>query len=393
LKILRISKNEEMLMNGAQTRGPLAGLLVVALEQAVAAPYCSSRLADAGARVIKIERSEGDFARGYDKAAHGESSYFVWINRGKESIALDLKNKDDLEVLSRMLAQADVFIQNLAPGATERLGIGSDLLRERCPRLITCDISGYGDRGPLTRMKAYDLLVQAESGLVAVNGAPGEWGRIGVSICDISAGLNALIGIQQALMMRAQTGRGSGIQVSLFDSAAELMSVPYLQARYGGKAPDRVGLKHPTIAPYGGFTCADGRDILISIQNEREWVDFCREVLLDPSFARDERCKTNALRVANRAVVDGRVAAVFASLPSAPIIARLDAAQIAYGNVNGVQDLIEHPQLRTRPMPVGDQTVEVAALPWITEWDPISYRPVPAVNQNGDAIRDEFKPF
>ncbi|NBT79247.1 MAG: CoA transferase, partial [Betaproteobacteria bacterium] len=230
-------------MNGAQTRGPLAGLLVVALEQAVAAPYCSSRLADAGARVIKIERPEGDFARGYDKAAHGESSYFVWINRGKESIALDLKNKDDFEVLGRMLAQADVFIQNLAPGATARLGIGSALLRERYPRLITCDISGYGDRGPLTRMKAYDLLVQAESGLVAVNGAPGEWGRIGVSICDISAGLNALIGIQQALMMRAQTGRGSGIQVSLFDSAAELMSVPYLQARYGGKAPDRVGLK------------------------------------------------------------------------------------------------------------------------------------------------------
>ena len=379
-------------MNGPQPQGPLAGLLVVALEQAVAAPYCSSRLADAGARVIKIERPEGDFARGYDKAAHGESSYFVWINRGKESIALDLKNKDDFEVLGHMLAQADVFIQNLAPGATDRLGIGSNLLRERYPRLITCDISGYGDRGPLTRMKAYDLLVQAESGLVAVNGAPGEWGRIGVSICDISAGLNALIGIQQALMMRAQSGHGSGVQVSLFDSAAELMSVPYLQARYGGKAPDRVGLKHPTIAPYGGFTCADGRDILISIQNEREWVDFCREVLLDPSFAQDERCKTNALRVTNRAVVDGRVAAVFASLTSAVIVERLAAAQTAYGNVNGVRDLIEHPQLRTRPMPVGEETLEVAALPWITEWDLSSYRPVPAVNQNGDAIRNEFKP-
>lgn len=379
-------------MDRSNAQGPLTGLLVVALEQAVAAPYCSSRLSDAGARVIKIERPEGDFARGYDKAAHGESSYFVWINRGKESIALDLKKSDDFEVLGRMLVQADVFIQNLAPGATERLGIGSALLRERYPRLITCDISGYGDRGPLTRMKAYDLLVQAESGLVAVNGAPGEWGRIGVSICDISAGLNALIGIQQALMMRAKTGHGSGIQVSLFDSAAELMSVPYLQARYGGKAPDRVGLKHPTIAPYGGFTCADGRDILISIQNEREWVDFCRDVLLDPSFAQDDRCKTNAIRVTNRAVVDGRVAAVFASLPSPVIIERLNAAQIAYGNVNGVEDLIEHPQLRTRPMPVGEEMVEVAALPWITEWDPISYRPVPAVDENGDAIRSEFKP-
>ncbi|NBS98853.1 MAG: CoA transferase, partial [Betaproteobacteria bacterium] len=283
-----------MAMGEPECRGPLTDVLVVALEQAVAAPYCSSRLADAGARVIKVERPEGDFARGYDTAAHGESSYFVWINRGKESIALDLKIEADLAVLLRLLSQADVFIQNLAPGATQRLGIGSDLLRERFPRLVTCDISGYGDSGRLTRMKAYDLLVQAESGLVSVNGAAGEWGRIGVSVCDINAGLNAVIGIQQALMMRTRTGRGSAVKVSLFDSAAELMSVPYLQARYGGKAPERVGLKHPTIAPYGGFTCADGRDILISIQNEREWTDFCREVLLEPDFALDSRCQTNA---------------------------------------------------------------------------------------------------
>ncbi|NBT11462.1 MAG: CoA transferase, partial [Betaproteobacteria bacterium] len=265
-------------MGPAHARGPLEGVLVVALEQAVAAPYCSSRLADAGARVIKVERPEGDFARGYDKSAYGESSYFVWINRGKESVALDLKQAQDMAVLHQMLAQADVFIQNLAPGATQRLGIGSDDLRERHGRLITCDISGYGDTGKLTKMKAYDLLVQAESGLVSINGAAGDWGRIGVSICDINAGLNALIGIQQALIMRGKTGRGSAVKVSLFDSAAELMSVPYLQARYGGKAPERVGLKHPTIAPYGAFTCADGRDILISIQNEREWADFCREV-------------------------------------------------------------------------------------------------------------------
>ncbi len=246
---------------------PLDGILVVALEQAVAAPYCSSRLADAGARVIKVERPEGDFARGYDRAVHGESSYWVWINRGKESIALNLKQDDDLQLLERMLAQADVFIQNLAPGATERLGIGSAALRERHPRLITCDISGYGDEGKFFGLKAYDLLVQAESGLVAISGAPGEWGRIGVSVCDITAGMNALIGIQQALMQRTRTGQGSGVKVSLFGSAAELMSVPYLQTRYGGKAPERVGLKHPTIAPYGAFTCADGRDIVISIQN------------------------------------------------------------------------------------------------------------------------------
>jgi len=379
-------------MGEPECRGPLTDVLVVALEQAVAAPYCSSRLADAGARVIKVERPEGDFARGYDTAAHGESSYFVWINRGKESIALDLKMEADLDVLLRLLGQADVFIQNLAPGATQRLGIGSDLLRERFPRLVTCDISGYGDSGRLTRMKAYDLLVQAESGLVSVNGAAGEWGRIGVSVCDINAGLNAVIGIQQALMMRAQTGRGSAVKVSLFDSAAELMSVPYLQARYGGKAPERVGLKHPTIAPYGGFTCADGRDILISIQNEREWTDFCREVLLEPDFAQDPRCQTNAARVANRSFVDGKVSTLFASLSSTDVITRLARAQTAYGNINSVQDLIEHPQLRTRSMPVGERSIEVAALPWITEWDPSSYRPVPAVNQHGEAIRAEFSP-
>ena len=216
--------------------GPLEGILVIALEQAVAAPYCSSRLADAGARLIKIERKDGDFARGYDQAVHGESSYWVWINRGKESIALDMKNPDDLQLLERMLAKADVFIQNLAPGAAERLGLGSARLREMHPRLITCDISGYGDDGPLFEMKAYDLLVQAESGLVAVSGAPGEWGRIGVSLCDISCGLNALIGIQQALLQRERTGLGASVKVSLFGSAAELMSVPYLQARYGGRA-------------------------------------------------------------------------------------------------------------------------------------------------------------
>ena len=370
--------------------GPLEGVLVVALEQAVAAPYCSSRLADAGARVIKVERPEGDFARGYDKAAHGQSSYFVWINRGKESIALNLKTAEDMAVLQRLLARADVFIQNLAPGATDRLGIGSATLRAQHPRLITCDISGYGETGRLTQMKAYDLLVQAESGLVAINGAPGAWGRIGVSLCDINAGLNALIGIQQALIRRGQTGRGSAVKVSLFDSAAELMSVPYLQARYGGKAPDRVGLKHPSITPYGAFTCADGRDILISIQNEREWQDFCRDVLREPDLPKDPRCSSNDARMANREWVDGKVAAVFGALPSAAVIDRLTASQTAYGSVNSVHDLIEHPQLRTRRMPVGDRTLEVAALPWVTEWDPASYRPVPAINEHGEAIRREF---
>ncbi|MBS0447162.1 MAG: CoA transferase [Proteobacteria bacterium] len=369
---------------------PLQGLLVIALEQAVAAPYCTSRLADAGARVIKVERGDGDFARGYDRAVHGESSYFVWINRGKESIALDVKQPDDRALLERMLAKADVFVQNLAPGAAERLGLGSAALRARHPRLVTCDISGYGDTGRLTAMKAYDLLVQAESGLVSVSGAPGAWGRIGVSLCDINAGLNALIGIQQALLARERTGRGSGVKVSLFDSAAELMAVPYLQARYGGKAPQRVGLKHPTITPYGGFTCADGRDIVISIQNEREWADFCREVLRDPSMLEDPRCADNAARCANRAWVDGRVAEVFARLTSAEALDRLTAAQTAYGNVNSVHDLIEHPQFNTRRMPVAGRTVEVPAAPWRMEWDGDEYAAAPQLDEHGTTIRHEF---
>jgi itaconate CoA-transferase len=377
-----------------ETTPPLAGVLVVALEQAVAAPYCSSRLADAGARVIKIERPEGDFARGYDRAVHGESSYFVWINRGKESIALDLKDSTDRSLLNRLLARADVFIQNLAPGAAERLGLGAPMLRSRYPRLITCDISGYGDRGRLYKMKAYDLLVQAESGLISVSGPAGDHreglGRIGVSLCDINAGLNALVGIQQALLARARTGRGSMVKVSLFDSAAELMAVPYLQARYGGRAPERVGLKHPTIAPYGAFTCADGRDIVISIQNEREWADFCREVLREPALLDDERCSTNAARVDNRPWLDGKVAAVFGAHTSAEMIDRLTDAQTAYGSVNSVADLIEHPQLRTRRMPVGSRQVDMPANPWIQEWDPPQFAAAPRLDEHGAAIREEF---
>ncbi len=375
--------------SNASTR-PLDGILVIALEQAVAAPYCSSRLADAGARVVKIERPEGDFARGYDRAVHGESSYWVWINRGKESIALNLKDSEDLQLLERMLASADVFIQNLAPGATERLGIGSSALRERHPQLITCDISGYGDDGRFFGLKAYDLLVQAESGLVSISGAPGEWGRIGVSICDISAGMNALIGIQQALMQRERTGCGSGVKVSLFGSAAELMSVPYLQTRYGGKAPQRVGLKHPTIAPYGAFTCADGRDIVISIQNEREWVDFCKTVLRRPQLLEDARCQGNAARVDNRPFVDGVVAEVFATLSSGAVVDRLTEAQTAFGQVNSVHDLIQHPQLRTHRMSVQGRDVDIPASPWGVEWETDRFAATPALNEHGAALRAEF---
>ena len=363
---------------------PLDGLIVVALEQAVAAPYCSSKLADAGARVIKIERPEGDFARAYDNAVFGESSYFVWINRGKESVALDLRSDDGKAVLRDLLSVADVFIQNLAPGAAARLGFGAQALRKAHPRLITCDISGYGESGPLHQLKAYDLLVQAESGLVAVSGAPGPWGRIGVSICDISAGMNALIGVQQALLQRERTGHGSSVKVSLFDSAAELMAVPYLQARYGAGAPERVGLKHPSIAPYGAFTCSDGREVVLSIQNEREWASFCKVVLDDESIAGDPRFAGNNARIQNRTLLDGIVQAVFGRLTYAEVIDRLTEAQTAYGAINSVHDLISHPQLRTRQMTVGGRPVQVPASPFVTEWDDAEYRAVPAINEHGD---------
>jgi len=367
---------------------PFDGLTVIALEQAVAAPYCTSRLADAGARVIKIERPEGDFARGYDTAVHGESAYFVWINRGKESIALDLRQDDARACLHALMATADVFIQNLAPGAAARLTFGSDELRRKHPRLITCDISGYGESGPLHELKAYDLLVQAESGLVAVSGAPGPWGRIGVSICDITAGMNALIGIQQALIQRSRTGCGSAVKVSLFDSAAELMSVPMLQAQYGSGAPERVGLKHPSITPYGAFTSRDGREFVLSIQNEREWVNFCDRVLQQPALATNPSFVSNTERTRNRIALEALIQGVFSNLGYTQVVERLAAAQTAYGAINSVHDLIEHPQLRTRPMPVNGQMVELPAIPYITEWDDESYRPIPGIDEHGDAIRD-----
>ena len=385
-----MNHNSSCANSAALTSRPLDGILVIALEQAVAAPYCSSRLADAGARVIKIERPEGDFARGYDRTVNGESSYWIWINRGKESVALNLKDKADMLVLRVMLSKADVVIQNLAPGATERLGIGSEQLRKDYPQLITCDISGYGDEGKFYGMKAYDLLVQAESGLVAVSGAPGDWGRIGVSVCDINAGLNALIGIQQALLLREKTGQGSGIKVSLFGSAAELMSVPYLQARYGGKAPERVGLKHPSIAPYGGFTCADGRVIVISIQNEREWADFCNIVLRRPDLLVDERCQNNATRVKHREFVDGMVAEIFDKVPSGEMIGRLTQAQTAFGQINSVHDLIAHPQLLTKPMKVNGKDVEMPVSPWMGPWDSETFAEAPQLNEHGYKLRKEF---
>lgn len=373
------------------TRKPLDGIVVVALEQAVAAPWCSSRLADAGARVIKIERPGGDVARGYDAAVFGESSYFVWINRGKESVVLDLAQDTDRARLRALVEVADVFIQNLAPGAAARLGFGSQALRAAFPRLITCDISGYGESGPLHQLKGYDLLVQAESGLLAASGAPGPWGRIGVPVCDITAGMNALIGVQQALLQRERTGGGSGVSVSLFDSAAELMAVPYLQARYGTGAPERAGLEHPSIAPYGSFTCADGRELVLSIQNQREWANFCRIVLENPGLAADPRFASNQARTGARPELEAAVQAVFGRLTHAEAIDRLTEAQTAYGSINSVHDLIDHPQLRTRLMKVHGRTAEVPAPPYVTEWEDPVFAPAPTIGAHGTLPQPQSK--
>jgi len=326
--------------------GDLDGLNVVSVEQAVAAPYLTSRLADAGARVIKVERPEGDFARGYDHLVHGESAYFVWLNRGKESICLDLRLDADRALLERMTAVADVFVQNLAPGAIDRLGIAPERLRRDYPRLITVSISGYGDEGPFRDLKAYDLLVQAETGLSSITGTADTMARVGVSVCDIAAGMTAFQAVLQALIGRSVTGRGRHVAVSLFHALADWMNVPYLQYVYGGKEPARSGLNHPTIAPYGAYRCRDGKAVLFSIQNEREWVGFCRDVLQAPEVAIDQRFSLNVRRVANRAALDAVVEGVFQMQDRDAMVERLERARIAYGRVSTMADLKDHPQNR-----------------------------------------------
>jgi crotonobetainyl-CoA:carnitine CoA-transferase CaiB-like acyl-CoA transferase len=369
---------------------PLSGLLVVSLEQAVAAPYCSSRLADAGARVIKVERAEGDFARGYDTAAKGLSSYFVWLNRGKQSLVADIKNANDTALLHRVLCRADVFIQNLAPGAAGRAGFGSDDLRERYPRLITVDISGYGDTGDYATMKAYDLLVQAESGLAMITGHPAGPGRVGVSACDIACGMAAHAGVLEALIERGRTGRGKGLTVSLFDGMADWMNVPLLFFEGTGKAPQRLGLAHPSICPYGAFATADGALVLISIQNEREWVEFCAKFLDQPDLPEREGFQTNVIRVANRATVDAHVAATFAGLSRARAAAKLRAANTAYGFVNDVAAFSCHPALRRATVETPSGLVSIAAPPVLFSGDPRDLGPVPALGEHSLAIRTEF---
>ena len=369
--------------------GALDGLLVVSLEQAVAAPFASSRLADAGARVIKIERPEGDFARNYDHVVNGDSAYFVWLNRGKESISMDLKHPEEIKLLRSILNKADVLIENFKPGSLAKLGLDPNKLREDNPKLITCSISGYGSRGEWAKMKAYDLLIQAETGMASITGTADAPGRVGVSVADIAAGMYSWAAILEALIARGISGRGRHIEVSLFDALADWMAVPLLWQDYGGKAPERVGLSHPSICPYGAFKTADGKTLLLSIQNEREWIRFCADILDDADFA--DQYPDNSSRLSNRSVVDKRVAAVLGKMLHAEIAAKLKKSEIAYGTLNDMQGFSTHPVLRRVEISNPEGSIRFPAPPAIfnnklTE----TLGNVPELNQHGEAIRAEF---
>lgn len=371
-------------------KSDLEGVLVVSVEQAVAAPYLSGKLAEAGARVIKVERPEGDFARQYDHLVHGESAYFVWLNRGKESVCLDLKQEDDRQVLMNMVGQADIFIQNLAPGAVERLGFGAQALRARFPRLITCSISGYGDEGPLRDLKAYDLLVQAESGLSAITGNEHGSARVGVSVCDIAAGMTATQAVMQALYARSVTGEGRHIAVSLYHALSDWMNVPYLQFVYGGKVPARSGLNHPTIAPYGAYVCADGKSVLFSIQNEREWAMLCADALGRPDLAADPRFASNSDRVKNREALDAVIMPIFASVERDEMAERLRSAKIAYGRVSTLEDVASHPQNRFVSVDTPTGPVRLLAPGALVDGHVPDFGDVPALGRDTDRLRQEF---
>jgi formyl-CoA transferase len=368
---------------------PLEGLLVVSLEQAVAAPMCSCRLADAGARVIKVERPEGDFGRYYDALVHGECSYFVWLNRGKESLVLDLTKPEDKALLETMLARADVFIQNLKPGAIGKLGFAVERLRRDYPRLIVASITGYGESGPYAERKAYDMLIQAEAGVASVTGGPEAPSRVGVSVCDIASGMNAYEAILEALIARSRTGEGASVMVSMFDAMADWMSTPLLQHE-GGSPPKRIGLAHTSISPYGVFKTRDGADILISIQSDREWRVLAEKVLGDKALAADPNFATNIERVKRRAETDGKVAAVFAQHDVEPLSQKLMDADIAFGRVNSPADLAKHPHLRRIAIGSPSGPISYPAPPVQWAGAPRTYGPVPALGEHSEKIRAEF---
>ena len=370
---------------------PLEGLFVVSIEQAVAAPLCTVRLADAGARVLKIERPEGETARHYDSTVEGMSAYFVWLNRGKESAVLDLKSSDDLDLLQRMLATADIFVQNLAPGAIDRLGLSAAVITERFPRLIAVNIVGYGQDTDYAAMRAYDMLVQAESGLCSVTGTPDTPSKIGVSAADIATGMNAHAAILEALLQRHKTGRGRIIEISMFDGMADWMAVPLLHYEHAGRETARFGLAHASIYPYRPYACRDGQAIVVSIQQSSEWKRFCRTVLLRPDLDGDARFATNALRVANREALDAEIEPVFAAMTSHDAIERLDAAQNAWGRVTEVRDLPQHKALRRIGVTLPDGSQVTVPQPALHAGGLGGVRAVPALGANTADIRAEFR--
>jgi formyl-CoA transferase len=367
----------------------LSGTLVVSLDQAVAAPLCGRRLADAGARVIKLERPEGDFGRYYDSAAQGLCTHFVWLHRGKESVVVDLNKPEDKRLLDALLARADVLLQNLKPGALARLGFPIETLRERFPRLVCCSISGYGESGPYRDRKAYDLLIQAESGLSSVTGGPEAPARVGVSVVDIATGMHAYEAILEALIVRGRTGQGADIRVSMFDAMMEWMTVPLLFAE-NGTPMKRAGLTHPSIAPYGVFTTADGLPILISVQNDREWAVLCKDVLNRPGLPTDPRFATNKTRIANRPETDALVAAYFASQDFATLARQLEAAQIAFARVNDAVSVLQHPHLRRVAIDSPCGPVAVPAPAAVVNGEDQAFGPLPALGAHTSAVRREF---
>ncbi len=375
-------------------KGALEGILVVSIEQAVAAPVCTARLAEGGARVIKVEREGGDFARQYDCVAGGDSSYFLWTNLDKESVILDFKNPEDAGLLNRILSHADVFVQNLGPGALQRAGFGSCNLRKKYPKLITCDITGYGTDTGYQNMKAYDLLIQAEGGLISINGGKTEMGRVGISICDITAGMNAHAGILEALLLRANTGQGSGIEISLFSTIAELMTVPLLHRDYGAGPPRRTGISHPSIAPYGAYVTCDEKLVIIAIQNEREWRRFCEKVLGRPELTDSAAFASNNSRVENRDRLDELIHEVTLVKSRDDLSGLLRKADIAHGFVNTIDELSAHPALRRRigissqsqPIQLPDKPVVQLGI----KEDRRTVPRVPGIGEHTEKIRAEF---
>lgn len=365
---------------------PLEGLLVVAIEQAVAAPTCTVRLADAGARVIKIERAEGETARHYDAAVHGTSAYFAWLNRGKESVVLDIKDAADRALVERMVANADVFVQNLAPGAASRLGLGAKELVERFPRIIAVDIVGYRQDTSYRHMRAYDMLIQAESGICAVTGTSDTPVKVGVSLADVSTGMNAHAAILEALIERGMTGRGKAIEIAMFDAMADLMSVPLLHHVYGNRGTPRTGLAHASIFPYGRVSCRDG-DVVIVVQNPGEWRRLCEGVLERPDLVEDERFADNPSRVRNRAELSSVLARIFSGLTKADAIGRLEKNALAWSSVSTVDDLACHPALARLALEVPGAGFDGVASPVRRE---VKGGPVPALGEHTDAIRAEF---